>query len=459
MKPERSYRCSRSNRAFFQQIWSPQETVLEVGGLEHLGDLDPEIHNKSIFHSEDLFPKLEKYFSRCSFHPEQASYQRAFAITKDIFTLNRKVFAVRQQQEVLKLLKLDRNSGAPFFIKKGESFYEDWENSKKIVAGRSPPPCVAFKRLQHGDEGPKTRLVWGYPQSMTILESKYAAPLIKAYSLYRKDTLPYFSRKVTLGSNLTRFENRNVRYGIDYSGFDSTVPRELIIMAFDILKSNIADIDESEWDAIVRYFCYTSIVMPDMMVYRKVRGIPSGSYFTQLIGSIVNYFSIIYAFDRLGVELHPKNVMVLGDDSLVAPADWVPVARLAHVLTELNLKVNREKTSITRRTEPIEFLGHYWPLGLPDREFEEVLKRVRFPERWEALNQKPEERIAAFMADAVSTWSLWNKWVYRIHLDTIEQRFPRIRKGIDVSHETGLSKLLGPPSKSGFVLATIGPLL
>lgn len=460
MRPERPYRCSRATAAFFKQIWSPQETIIEVGGLDEVLPLDPVLDNKSIFHSDVLFGKLEKYYAPFSFSPVHDSYQYAHAMTKQAFRLPRLVCPVVLKAEVQTLLKHDKNSGSPMFVKKADAYDEDWELSKEIVAGRSPPPCVAFHRSQHGPSGPKTRLVWGYPQSMTILEAKYAAPLIRSVATYLTDTVPYHSRKIGLSANLTKFENRPFKYGFDYSGYDASVPRDLIDMAFDILKSNMAQVDEEEWEAITRYFKWTTIVMPDMNVYRKQRGIPSGSYFTQLVGSVVNYFAQMYAFHRAGSYLDPRLLMVLGDDSLVAPSKWVPVNKIASLLTELNLTVNTEKSTVMRDEDALEFLGHFWPLGLPEREAAELLKRIRFPERWSSLKQKPEERFAAFLCDGVSCWSLWNKWRSKpTHIDEIMQAMPRVRIGVDVTQETGLSKFLGPTAKEGYVLAYVGPLL
>lgn len=460
-QPRRKYRVSRQAREFFSRVWAPQETPFEVGGLEDLGDLDPKIHNKSVFHSADLFPKLEKYFTPTEWVPNHEALTKAIRVARQVFRPVMRIERLSDKARVFRALKLDRNGGAPTFLKKAAAFNEDWVRSQKIASGeQSPPPCVALKRTQHGPNGPKTRLVWAYPQSMTILEAKYAAPIIASFKDFRlMRVIPYYQRKSTLGANLIRLQNRSFRYCLDYSGFDASVPRSLVQAAFDILRDFFVEVDEGEWEAIVRYFVYTEIIMPDFNVYRKTRGIPSGSYFTQLVGSIVNYISLVYAFEVAGVSLHPANIMVLGDDSIVCPSRYVPIAEMARILKTLNLTVNVEKSHVSRGSQPVEFLGHYWPYGLPDRELEEILKRLRFPESWRSTYQKPEERFAAFMADAVGTWRLWNKWTRRPALFVIDQRYPVIRRHIDVGKETGLSRLLESYDSNAVDLAVTGPLL
>lgn len=99
------------------------------------------------------------------------------------------------------------------------------------------------------------------------------------------------------------------QYGsFDFSNFDKTVTKQLIEIAFSILLCNIdmshyqdreiprVDRLMKPWNYIKEYFINTSLLLSNGEVWQKSGCIPSGSYFTQLIGSIVNWIIINYAF-------------------------------------------------------------------------------------------------------------------------------------------------------------------
>lgn len=119
---------------------------------------------------------------------------------------------------------------------------------------------------------------------------------------------------------------------LDWSAFDSSIPRFLIYAAFDILRSMLrfdayslrGETIEGKiksyqfkrlFDKIIKNFIYTKIMLPDGTVYQKEHGIPSGSQFTSLIGSIVNALVVntLFRYYRINLDL----MKFLGDDSHV----------------------------------------------------------------------------------------------------------------------------------------------
>ena len=85
---------------------------------------------------------------------------------------------------------------------------------------------------------------------------------------------------------------------VDESRFDSNVTTWLINIAFDILKDNIIFPDEMSRHAFsysLEFFIHTPVIMPDGKMWLKHTGVPSGSFFTSMIDSIVNRICITYA--------------------------------------------------------------------------------------------------------------------------------------------------------------------
>lgn len=63
------------------------------------------------------------------------------------------------------------------------------------------------------------------------------------------------------------------------------------------------------FDFIQKYFIYTTIRTANGLRYRKDNGIASGSYFTQIIGSIFNYILIQWMTLKFCGN-HPTDILV-----------------------------------------------------------------------------------------------------------------------------------------------------
>jgi hypothetical protein len=202
--------------------------------------------------------------------------------------------------------------------------------------------------------------------------------------------------------------NCHAKYGLDFSGFDSSISARLVDMAFSILAKQVdwSCSSKSDWVKIENYFIHTPILMPDGHVYTKHRGVPSGSYFTQMVDSVVNYFAIQYATIRLfGYAVHLDKLLVLGDDSLFSLPNAVSLERYKLVLAELGLTVNATKSVLALDDEPVHFLGHVWKHGLVDRDPFDIAKRMAFPEKHSSEadgRERVKQRIYPYVADAIS---------------------------------------------------------
>jgi len=207
---------------------------------------------------------------------------------------------------------------------KAESYVRAYERGLQQISGeKRPEPCIAFKRTQFND---KTRLVWGYPYAMTAIEGLFARPLIDKF---KNGTSPMaFGMNTGILGTKLRIASYHKRwaYSVDVSSFDSAIAGELIRAAFRILATWF-DLTQTEptsgvtyseiWKQVVDYFIHTPIVMPDLNVYKgKKHGVPSGSYFTQMIDSIVNVMIVGAVSHEFSLDIGEEDVFVLGDDVL-----------------------------------------------------------------------------------------------------------------------------------------------
>lgn len=105
--------------------------------------------------------------------------------------------------------------------------------------------------------------------------------------------------------------------GLDISKFDSSVQPWLIDASFNILEQNInftGYMEYASWCYTNYFFKNRPIVMPDGRMWLKRLGVPSGSFYTQLIDSVAN--SIVCAYTQLKIYHRTFKTKVLGDNSL-----------------------------------------------------------------------------------------------------------------------------------------------
>jgi hypothetical protein len=252
---------------------------------------------------------------------------------------------------------------------------------------------------------PKVRTVWGYPFEMTLIEGKFAQPLIEAYS--HRDSPMFIGRSMLKELPMFMdylFHDGQQAVGIDWSGFDAAHGRVLINIAFEVLQDNLR-LSAGEWkelELVKRYFINTPIVMPNGEVYIKHVGIPSGSFFTQLVGYVIKF--IVICTNMLeawnGVWTRMK---VLSDDSVftVPALEMMDLDKWAERALELfGLTMNVKKTFLATKPSELEFLGHSSYAGKIKREDTKLLRLALYPEYKVHDPQVTVSRIRGLLIDS-----------------------------------------------------------
>lgn len=325
---------------------------------------------------------------------------------------------------------------------KADSMTRALERGLQVMRGtKQPEPCLAFKRTQFND---KTRLVWGYPYSMTVIEGLVAKPLLDNFK--KKRTPMAFA--ITSGALGTRLRvssyHKEWAYSLDLSQFDATISSDFIDLAFDILETWF-DLTEVEtvsglsvqeiFKIIRRYFIHTTIVMPDGNIYiGKSHGVPSGSYFTQMVDSIVNTIMAGWVSFTFNLHVSVKDIFVLGDDLLIWSNRRVSLDRISKAVnSSLHLKLHgSEKSEIVRYDEVIHYLGRDWENGLPSLDESEILKRMVYPESYRKYDDDPKRREAQLHRMLLSYAATYRS-AWRIAYSVINPGYRNIHRGCAVT--------------------------
>nr|WMY82295.1 RdRP [Diplodia fraxini partitivirus 1] len=333
---------------------------------------------------------------------------------QDAISSARRAFKLPWKQEPLdwhevgQYLRRDTAAGSTFMgCKKGEVMEEiyhaaRWLGHRMKQDGRGRfnpkkmrfPPCLAGQRGGMSDASdPKTRLVWVYPSEMLCVEGFYAP---RMYHAFMKDPHTPMLNGKSAQKLYTEWcvglREGELLYGLDFSSFDTKVPAWLIHVAFDILRQNVdfstfrgenvnkhdAQKWRNVWDGMVWYFINTPILMPDGRMFRKSRGVPSGSWWTQMIDSVVNYVLVEYLTRCQNVEI--RALRVLGDDSAFRSGDNLSLDLASADAASVGMVLHPEKCDVTDNPSQFKLLGTTYRDGHAFRPTDEWFKLALYPE-------------------------------------------------------------------------------
>lgn len=264
-------------------------------------------------------------------------------------------------------------------IKEGRPFKDIWV------------PFMMFHRAQFSGEvvgdlySPNTvklkdRFIWGEDGGSVTVEAQHAQPLIhhltKEWYSYAGGDDPDQTR-----FKITRAWNIGMKrwISIDFSKFDQTIPAWLIELCFEDIKKFY---DKSEW-AEIDWECYnfihSNVIVPGGTVYHVDKGIPSGSNYTQVIGSMCNFLMVCsylsslcdgsfqdkfdYVRESLSNSISNDGTCTLfcmGDDDLFFVQQQLDVKDLSEYVNHVfGVKIHPDKTDQGKSEYP-HFLKRDW---------------------------------------------------------------------------------------------------
>lgn len=348
-----------------------------------------------------LLECYQRYKVSRPFQPTDEIYRQALVLARADFSIP-KIHPMHVNDVIRHYQHPERSPGLPYttqgFKRKDEVDPNTIKWSvhclKYKIWSRCKTPCNAASRTAVSKDKDKVRLIWVYPSHMTFAEGMFAMPLLHAYK----------QRKGRYGIWI-KYLHGHMRYMLslkpknytwlaaDWSNFDASVPAWLIRDAFDILRSNLdfsqyqfrgapthEDSLPNLWKAIVRYFINTPLKLPTGEVVFKSGGVPSGSYFTSLIDSVINCIVTHHLMLSLKVDYSHSAFWVYGDDVLIAISKPCNVNELAAIAKRVfGMTLNEEKTEIGTYPSFLGFGLHY--TGVPQSNYDRLMAQLCLPSR------------------------------------------------------------------------------
>nr|WNN27076.1 putative RNA-dependent RNA polymerase [Morus alba cryptic virus 2] len=265
-----------------------------------------------------------------------------------------------------------------------ERLNHDREYGREALTNSTPDLAFTRTQLCQIKVKRKVRNVWGEAFHYVLLEGLFADPLIQHF--IKCDSFYFIGQDPLLAVPLLIEEmlaTSDYIYMFDWSGFDSSVHEWEIRFAFQLLESLLifpTAVELHVWRFLIELFIYRKISVPHGAIYLKTQGIPSGSCFTNIIGSITNYVRIQYMFYRLTTQF--ATVYTHGDDSLagIPASQFIPMDNFGPICSELNWTINLQKSDVSSQAEGTTFLSRTVREQQHARDELVCLRMLKFPE-------------------------------------------------------------------------------
>jgi hypothetical protein len=357
---------------------------------------------------------LAKYWKQ-SWAPEETAISQAVSIVRSI--LPERSLRPAGLETAFNLMPRDTNLGLPWFSRDRSYVASYLERAQVANSIGDLYPCVWFWRGQPRglSEAPKQRDVWGFDHMDTILCATILYPVLNALRS-RPGFSPWLG-DVFVDDEATRIlhstQGRQVLSG-DYSGFDQTLPRELLDLVDDVLCYWFVTSCEPRIRLLGEFCATVDIVVPGDVLTGRNGGMPSGHGLTNLKDSIANLIAMHYCALRMGCEV--QDFMVLGDDFVVLfNGEWTP-QQFSDVAKELGLEANPDKQFVS--SDAIHFLQRWHSLKYvvdgkcvgchpPERSLSGLLGYERFRQNW-------------------SKWMDYMRFVMQLEVCANDPRFERV---------------------------------
>nr|QHA33705.1 reverse transcriptase [Atrato Partiti-like virus 5] len=271
---------------------------------------------------------------------------------------------------------------------------KDWEYIENGHRKYPLPDCAAFGRSHiSGKDVNKVRAVWVVPLTVIAAEARFALPItdllkkqeIGIHTAYGCEMMKGGMSWIHQQSLRAKLVDPGTKFLMtDYSSFDSRVPAWLIRDCFAILreKFKLTQAEQEVWRRIVSYFINTPIQFADKRRLLTNHGVPSGSMWTNVIDTMVNFLQTRYLVYGL-MRTNPIYDIYFGDDGLIALPSWAlinlnDIAKAAR--EKFGAIISPQKSYWTNILPNIHFLGYYNNNGAPFKSIESLIASFLYPQ-------------------------------------------------------------------------------
>jgi hypothetical protein len=212
----------------------------------------------------------------------------------------------------------------------------------------------------------KFRQFYPFPVIVACFEKMLFGEIFHHFERNKLTPYCFANNYIDLRNRYGQWQHYKYIYSIDYKSFDQTISNELIEMLLRFLFGRVFlnSKENSLFETILTYhtscFIVTSIRGVTFM-FQKKRGLMSGSSLTNLLGSLINLFIILYVNRVYRLSIDPKSISILGDDIIFASDRKFEISYIREIVKlHFNMEISVEKSQVFSAGERVFFLGHYF---------------------------------------------------------------------------------------------------
>lgn len=301
--------------------------------------------------------------------------------------------------DVLDAINLKASTGLPKpWVSKRQSIglikniYDEVKNERfciikafnNIKANESAPLTAAFVRMQITNSGLKVRLVFAVALIFLVAETYFN--LILKYVVNNVQSTAIHGYTQPRIRDLVSSTNELHTLCIDYKSFDQKMPSFIIITCAYVSRyvMNLNAYENVLFFNLINFFVKLPVFHPLVPFVPKNCGIPSGSGFTSIFGSLCNTYMLHIAIRRYCKENRISDfednyiAYTSSDDTIISSSFYIDFMKLKKILLDLfGVDIELESYSCPGQTE-VFFLGSRWINNLPTRDVDRMVARIIF---------------------------------------------------------------------------------
>lgn len=250
-----------------------------------------------------------------------------------------------------------------------EMVRDSWISLPDTVALRVGRICAPTENV--------IREAWDMPIIVILQEARFALPIIDSLTSQRSCRNAGYGCEIQKGGMMwihTQMQKLANQYGpgkiliLDYNEFLSSVPAWLIRDIFSTIteKFDMSEEDTIKFGRCLNYFINTPIRISDGRRFKKAHGIPLGSMFTDIIGTLVNMI-VNWTCSEVVFGSLPLWDIYFGKQAVIVMRDTtsIGIAVYAKAMQDFfGMEINTEKTYYTSDSNRLRFLDYYTSLEI-----------------------------------------------------------------------------------------------
>lgn len=236
----------------------------------------------------------------------------------------------------------DSNLGLPWFTRQKEFSRDYLRRAQELKAGGYKqsmyPSVLGWRGQPNGTSSPKQRVVWMMDHIDTVVGLSIQVPLLEKlrsrFEFAAWNEVSNIDRAVTALIDSAR----SPILSIDFSGFDKTLPRVLIHLAFELLRYWFVDKAKHQIDWLEDSLLTVGLVTPEGVMHGRLGGMTSGTALTNAVDSLCQLL-LMFSFADSGT--------VLGDDGVYSSKVGFNLEELSNqIFSAFGMKISDSKGSL-----------------------------------------------------------------------------------------------------------------